>query len=70
MSEYKGYYLVHPKVVADMTTQQLLEEIEEYNRREAATRGCGITTKELHRKRVCWDELYERTWGDIPYQPV
>lgn len=70
--QYQGYYLVHKLAVADMTQEQLWQEIEEYNLRqdEAKVHGYGISSKEYVRNKLCRDEVFRRTWGDIPVERV
>jgi len=71
-AEYNGFYLVHKADIADLTTEQLWQEIEEYERRceSAKDGGYGISSKEFVRNRLCRAEVYRRTWGDIPEERV
>jgi len=73
MSEqYRGFYFIHKTEVKDLTKEQLWEEVEEYDRRceVAARNGEGISSKEGVRNRLCRAELYQRTWGNIPFEQV
>ena len=73
MSEqYRGFYFIHAGEVKNLTKEQLWEEIEEFDRRHesASQNGEGISSKEVVRNRLCRAEVYQRTWGDIPFERV
>ena len=71
-TNYAGFYFIHQLDIADLSQEELWEEIEEYNRRceDARQNGYGISTKETVRNNRCRDEVYKRTFGDTPIELV
>lgn len=72
MSEFNGFYFVNKLSIEDLSKEQLWEEIEEAERRaeDARQNGYGTSSKEVVRERACRDEVYKRTFGDIPIERV